>query len=85
MLKHFTLIAAVLLLASCSKLTMENYQKVKVGMKYDDVVALIGTPESCKEDLGTRRCVWGDEDGDKYIKINFISEAAVMFSHKGLK
>ncbi len=84
MLKHFILLVALVLITGCSKLTMENYQKVKVGMKYDEVVELIGTPAKCNEDLGTRRCVWGDEDGDKYIKINFISEAAVMFSHKGL-
>ena len=83
MLKHFTLIAALLLLTACSKLTMENYQKVKVGMKYDEVVELIGPPKECNEDLGTRRCVWGDEEG-KHVKINFIGEAAVMFSHKGL-
>ena len=83
MLKQLIVTVAVLLLASCSKLTMENYQKVKVGMKYDEVVDLIGSPKECNEDLGTRRCVWGDEDG-KHVKINFINEAAVMFSHKGL-
>ena len=83
MLKKITLLASVLLLASCSKLTMENYQKIEVGMKYDEVTELIGTPKECNESLGTRRCIWGDEEGTN-VKINFISGAAVMFSHKNL-
>jgi len=84
MLKKSILVLSVLLLAGCSKLTMENYQQLEAGMTYEEVTAIIGTANECKESLGTNRCVWGDEEG-VHVKINFISDNAVMFSHKGLK
>ena len=36
--------AALLLLAACSKLTLANYDRVKVGMAYEEVTALLGKP-----------------------------------------
>ena len=33
-------------LSGCSKLTLENYNKISVGMEYDAVVELIGPPEN---------------------------------------
>jgi hypothetical protein len=44
------------------------------------VTDIIGSPESCKEKLGTRSCIWGDKEGS-YIKANFIAGAAIHFSH----
>ncbi|MFT5452969.1 MAG: hypothetical protein ACI9N9_002467 [Enterobacterales bacterium] len=70
-------------LAGCSKLSLDNYDKLDVGMKYDEVTDVIGSPESCKEKLGTRSCIWGDKDGS-YIKANFIAGSAIHFSHKKL-
>ena len=67
-------------LSACSKLNIENYDKLEVGMKYEDVTDIIGSPESCKEKLGTRSCIWGDKEGS-YIKANFIAGAAIHFSH----
>lgn len=84
MIKKSLLLLSVLLIAGCSKLTMENYQQLKAGMTYDEVTSIIGSAKECKESLGTNRCVWGDEDG-VHVKINFISDAAVLFSHEGLK
>ena len=84
MLRALIMLCLALFLVGCSKLTMENYNKLKVGMKYDEVTSLIGSPDSCDEQLGTRRCLWGKEDG-QHIKVNFINEAAVLYSHKGLK
>jgi hypothetical protein len=34
----------VLLLAACSKVTQENYQKIEEGMTEEQVVALLGKP-----------------------------------------
>ena len=84
MINKSLLVLLVLLVAGCSKLTMANYQQLKVGMSYAEVSSVIGSANECQESLGTNRCVWGDEDG-VYVKINFISDAAVLFSQDGLK
>jgi hypothetical protein len=67
---------------ACSKLTMENYQQLKIGMTYDAVTAIIGAPKSCDEVLMTRQCSWGDTS--KGIEVTFVAEKAVVFSHQGL-
>jgi hypothetical protein len=38
------LLMLVLLLAACSKVTQENYQKIEEGMTEEQVVALLGKP-----------------------------------------
>lgn len=82
-MKKLSLFTLLLLLTACSKLSMANYQLLKVGMEYDQVTQVIGAPTQCEETLGTRNCLWGDESTS--IKATFIAQKAVMFSHKGLK
>lgn len=72
-----------LLLAACGKLTMENYNLLKLGMSYQEVAAIIGEADSCDEVLGTRSCVWGQPE--QQIKAGFVADKAIAFSHKGLK
>ncbi len=72
-----------LLLAACGKLSMENYNQLKVGMSYQDVTSIIGEADSCDEVLGTRSCVWGE--AEQQIKAGFVADKAIAFSHKGLK
>lgn len=74
---------SLLLLSACSKLNMENYQQLKAGMTYQEVTQIIGDPDSCDENFGTRSCLWGDLEG-KNIKANFINEKAIFFSHQKL-
>jgi len=71
-----------LLLTACNSLSVINYDKLKVGMSYEQVSDIIGKTESCNEQLGTRTCVWGDDV--KQVKIVFIANRATLFSHKGL-
>ncbi|HYR02575.1 MAG TPA: DUF3862 domain-containing protein [Syntrophobacteria bacterium] len=66
----------------CSRLSKENYDKLKVGMAYEEVVNILGSPGSCLETLGTESCVWGDEK--RQIKVSFIASKAIAFSNKGL-
>ena len=75
---------SILMLSSCSKLNMENYDKLETGMKFDEVTGIIGSADSCDEKLGARSCIWGDLEGS-YIKAKFLGETAVAFSHKNLK
>lgn len=81
-MKKTLIFAAALLLAACSRLSMENYNQLKVGMSYQEVTAIIGDANSCEEVIGTRSCVWGDDN--KGIKAGFVADKAIAFSHKGL-
>lgn len=82
-IRLFALTAAVLALAACSRLTQENYDKLKAGMAYEDVEAVLGRPSQCSEALTVRTCIWGDEASN--INANFIAGKAVMFSSKNIR
>jgi hypothetical protein len=71
-----------LALVGCGSVNQESYDKLSVGMDYSEVTDVVGSPDSCKETLGTKRCVWGDDS--KHIKISFIADKATLFSNKGL-
>lgn len=81
-MRKLILCTALLSLAGCSKLSMDNYNHLKIGMNYQEVSAIIGEASSCEEIIGTRSCVWGDEQ--KSIKAGFVADKAIAFSHKGL-
>ncbi len=84
-MKIKTLLAAslLLMLLGCSKLTMENYDKISVGMHYDEVTKLLGPPGRCDEVVGIRKCVWNE--GKRTIKVSFAGSQAVLFSASNLK
>ena len=73
----------ILMLGGCSKVTKENYDKIEVGMAYEDVVKLIGKPEGCSEALGISSCKW--KNGNAAIDISFISNQVTIISSKGLR
>jgi len=73
----------VFALAACSKLNMENYQRLKVGQSYDEVVAIVGQPARCDELLGVRQCQWGDDN--RNIRVGFVAGAALTLSAHNLK
>lgn len=82
---HILAIAVfTLFLASCSKLNMENYDRLKMGMEQKEVENIIGSPTNCEDSVGSRSCIWGSEDG-KFVKINFVGGKAVLFNHDGLE
>ena len=68
----------VLIVAGCSKLTMKNYNKLKAGMNYNEVVNTIGSPDKCSDMLGMRNCVWGDEK--RSVTITFAGDRVLFFS-----
>lgn len=76
-------LAAVVLLSGCSKLSKENYDQIKMGMDYDEVVKLIGTPDACEETLGIKGCKW--KSGDKKVSVSFIGDSVTFFSNENLK
>lgn len=76
-------LAALLLTAGCNKLTKENYDKLKIGMAYPEVVQLLGKPDHCSDTLGANGCTWGDEKTN--IKVIFLANKVMVFSSEGLK
>lgn len=75
--------ALLLLVLGCSPLTQENYNKINVGMSYDEVTALIGKPESCDDVMGVRNCVWGDEK--RSAQVGLVADKVLLFSSNNLK
>jgi len=70
------------LMAGCSKVTRENYDQIKMGMAMDEVITLIGEPDSCSGALGAKKCVWGDETQN--ITIAFVGDHVTLPSMQGL-
>lgn len=79
----FAIICGFLLLtAGCSKLTKENYDKLKVGQEYDEVVSILGKADACSSTMGIKNCTWGDNQ--THISVKFVGNKVVIFSSKGL-
>lgn len=76
------LVATILFVAGCSKLTTENYDKLTVGMEYSAVVDILGQADECSGAMGLKKCRWGDDA--KHILVNFAGDKVVLFSGEGL-
>lgn len=69
-------------LTGCNKATQENYDKIEVGMTYQEVVDILGDPDKTQDVMGARNCVWGKEPN--VITIKFIADKVVFHSAKEL-
>ena len=76
------LVLILLTAAACSKLTPENYAKVKVGMTYDEVKPILGVAANCSDTLGVKSCRWGDEQ--RHVTVQFAGDKAVLFNAENL-
>ncbi|ATG57841.1 DUF3862 domain-containing protein [Pseudoalteromonas sp. 13-15] len=81
-MKKLLIIAATLSLAACSKVTVENYEKIKIGMDKAEVEAVLGSADNCVEKTLHTNCVWGDES--KNIEITLVSDKVTLYSKHGL-
>lgn len=82
-MKIQTVLAMGLLLLGCSKLTLENYDKIGVGMGYDEVTQLIGAPDRCDDVMGVRNCQWGDDR--RSVQVSFVAGKVLLFSSSNLQ
>jgi hypothetical protein len=74
---------SLLALTGCSKVNKENYDKIKTGMSYEEVVGVLGKPDTCEEPvLKTKSCIWGSSA--KQIKIKFVGDTVAWRSSKGI-
>ncbi|MEW6514550.1 MAG: outer membrane protein assembly factor BamE [Pseudomonadota bacterium] len=77
------LISLIVIAGGCSKLTMENYAKLKMGMTYSEVTALLGSPVSCDDVAGFKSCQWGDDK--RHVSVQFAGDKTVLYSAENLK
>ena len=82
-LRRMALLVSICLLAACSKVTAENYAKIKSGMEYKEVVGILGNPASCDDVIGFKSCKWGDEKS--HITVRFAGDAVIMHSAQNLR
>ena len=76
-------IAALPLLAiGCTRVTLENYQQLKIGMPYEEVRQLLGQPTRCSDLLAARNCTWGNDT--RYINVSFVGDQVVFFASENL-
>ncbi|THF66525.1 outer membrane protein assembly factor BamE [Pseudothauera nasutitermitis] len=76
-------VLAVAALAGCTKLTAENYNRLKPGMSYEEVRAILGKPDSCSDLLAARNCTWGNEQ--RSINVSFVGDQAVLFQSDNIR
>ena len=70
-------------ITGCSKVNKENYGKINIGMSYEDVVEVLGKPDTCEDSvIKTKSCMWGS--ADKLIKIKFVADTVAWRSSKGI-
>ena len=82
-MRMIVLLVLVAMLPGCSKLTVDNYAKIKTGIEYSEVVNILGNPDSCSEALFVKSCIWGNEQ--KNITVNFVSDKAILSSSRNIK
>ncbi len=74
---------SLLALTGCSNVNKETYDKIKIGMSYEEVVGVLGKPNTCEDPvLKTKNCMWGSPD--KQIKIKFVADIVSWRSSKGI-
>jgi hypothetical protein len=76
-------VALPAMILGCSKLTPENYGKIKPGLAYAEVVTILGKPDTCSGALFVKNCVWGNEQ--KNITVNFMGDKVLLYSSKNIR
>ena len=82
MKKLFITAAAILTFTACSKVTLENYEKIKVGQDKQEVEAILGSASQCEEKTMHTDCTWGNDSTN--IKVTFVGGKVTLYSEKGL-
>ena len=77
------LVLLLFIAAGCNRLSMDNYNKIKSGMTYNEVASILGSPDKCNDLLGMRSCVWGDEK--KSITVSFMGDKVLLFSANNIR
>jgi len=94
MRKNRNVIAAVVamlfilpLMAACSpepdRVTKENYDRLKLGMSFEEVSDILGEPATAATRFGLKEHTW--VENDRHIHAKFIGDSALYYSSKNLE
>jgi len=76
----------LLLMTGCAlepnTITRENYDKLKFGMTYEEVTAIIGEPEDFSTRTGIKQYTWVEKG--RHIHSKFLAGRAIYYSSRGL-
>jgi hypothetical protein len=75
-------LAPTFMFLGCSKITQENYNKLKIGMEYNEVLKILGKPDHCESVLSMKNCLW--KESSKSITIGIIADKVVFLSSHGI-
>jgi hypothetical protein len=74
---------SILTLIGCNTVNKENYDKIKIGMSYEEIVGVLGKPDTCEDPvLKTKSCTWGSSE--KQIRIKFVVDTVAWRASKGI-
>lgn len=82
-MKHYTVLVLLLFLAACGKLNAANYEKIEMGMTYEEVSAILGKADRCDDTAGFKACEW--VDGESSVDLRFVGDKVVLRSAKNLR
>jgi hypothetical protein len=80
---RLVVLAACLAAAGCTKLTVENYERLQLGMTYAEAGQVLGEPSKCDDAIGVRHCTWGDDR--RQIALSFAGGRLVLRSATGIR
>ncbi|MDX2225875.1 MAG: hypothetical protein SFY92_02065 [Verrucomicrobiae bacterium] len=87
--RHFwvliTLTVSLLLVVGCSRLTSANFDRLKPGMKPDEVRAILGNPsrEDASNTLGISTKSWTYKSFGKSAELTFVNDSLVNMEKSG--
>lgn len=76
-------VLAMLLLACSQKVSLDNFNRLRVGQSYEEVREIVGDPASCDEMVGLRNCSWGNHE--RGIRVSFLAGKVVMLAAHNLQ
>jgi len=69
--------------AGCSKLTPENYAKLKPGPSYEEVTTILRDPTRCDDLMGFKSCRWGDDS--RNVTVRFAGDQVLLYSAENVR
>jgi outer membrane protein assembly factor BamE (lipoprotein component of BamABCDE complex) len=80
---RIALLSCIFLFAACSKLTADNYARIKSGMEYKEVTNILGTPARCDDVAGFKSCTWGDAKTN--VTVRFAGDKVILHSAENIR
>ena len=77
------IVIAAFVATGCSKVTPENYAKLKPGLTYAEVKAILGEPGRCDDLMGFKSCRWNDDS--RSITVRFAGDQVVLYSAENVR